>query len=115
MVLKNQILQAIQDAMPTGAKIYPEQSDCPLIFQVSWELNDPERPSKKSRTISICVSEEAIQDFEDAPLQNQESASQRVFNFLNQKLSAFNPEHDTPAFTPPPVEQWIINSSVLNG
>ena len=116
MPLKEQILQAIEAAMPTGSEILVVPGIESLKVGVSWKLNDdPERPNKMSKTISICVSHEAAQDFASASAANQGAAYSRVLAFLNAKLAQFNPQHDTPRYEPPPVEQWFITSEVVLG
>lgn len=116
MAFEDQILQAIQTAMPHGAEIRVVHGVGVLNVGVSWRLNDdPERPNKMSKTIAIVVSHEAAQDFASASAANQAGAYQRVGAFLAQKLAQFDPTHNAPKYEPPPVEQWVITSAVVNG
>lgn len=116
MTFEKQILQAIQAAMPADAEIRVVPSIGTLNVGVSWKLNDdPERPNKMSKTISISVSHEAAQDFASASASDQGAAFQRVANFLSAKLAQFDPRHNTPKYEAPPVEQWLINTAVVLG
>ena len=116
MPLEDQILQAIQAAMPASAEIRAIPGINSLNVGVSWQLNDdPERPNKMSKTISICVSHEAVQDFASASAANQGAAYRRVSEFLSTKLAQFDPQHNAPRHESPPVEKWVITSAVLLG
>jgi hypothetical protein len=116
MPLEDQIIQAIKAAMPSNAEIQVVPGVGSLNIGVSWKLNDdPARPNKMSKTISICVPHEAVQDFASASAVNQSAAYQRVSAFLTQKLSQLDPTHNAPKYEPPPVEQWIITSAIVVG
>ena len=116
MLLEDQILQAIRAAMPANAEIRVIPGIDSFHVGVSWKLNDdPERPNKMSKTISICVSHEAAQDFASASAANQGVAYRRVSEFLSAKLAQFDPQHNVPRHETPPVEKWVINSAVLLG
>lgn len=115
MPFEDQILQAIKAAMPANAEICVIPGVGSLNVGVSWKLNDdPERPNKMSKTIAICVSHEAAQDFASASQANQAGAHQRVANYLTQKLAHFDPTHNAPKYEIPPVEQWIIDTQIVN-
>ncbi len=116
MSIQDQIIQAITAVMPQNAEVRPVQSVDALHVGVSWKLeDDPERPNKMSKTIAICVSHEAAQDFAAASAANQNGAPQRVRTFLAQRLAQFDPKHNTPKHESPPVEKWVINSATLIG
>jgi hypothetical protein len=114
MPLEDQILQAIRAAMPASAEIRVVPAINALNVGVSWKLNDdPERQNKMSKTIWICVSHEAVQDFASASAADQGAAYRRVSEFLSKKLAQFDPQHDAPRHEPPSVEKWVITSTVL--
>ncbi|MFY9329038.1 MAG: hypothetical protein WAO76_13645 [Georgfuchsia sp.] len=116
MSFENQILQAIKAVMPTNAEIQVVPGISELNIGVSWKLNDdPMRPNKMSKTISVCVSHEAAQDFASASSVNQGEAYQRVAEFLSAKLAQFDPQHNSPKCETPPVERWVISSAVVLG
>ncbi len=116
MAFEEQILKAIQAAMPVGALIQVIPGEGCLNVGVSWKLNDdPERPNKMSKTIAITVSHEAAQDFANISAVDHGAAFARVEAFLMQKQVQFDPTHNTSRYEPPPVEQWIINTALVNG
>jgi hypothetical protein len=102
--------------MPAIAEIQVVPGVDSLNVAVSWKLDDdPERPNKMSRTISICVSREAAEDFASASAADQRGAFSRVVAFLSAKLSTFDPKHNVPKYGGPPVEQWVISTEVVLG
>lgn len=116
MPFEDQILQAIKAAMPADAEIRVIPGVGSVNVKVSWKLNDgSERPNKMSKTIAICVSHEAAQDFASASAANQLGTYQRVLVFLAQKLAQFDPAHNASKSEVPPIEQWIIDSAVVVG
>lgn len=116
MSLEDQILQAIKAAFPANAEFQLVPGVGAFNVGVSWKLNDdPERPNKMSKTISISVSHEAAEDFASASAVDQLSAFSRVEAFLSAKLSTLDPTHNVPKYEAPPVEQWVISSGVVLG
>lgn len=116
MGFQDEIINAIKQAIPAGANINVVGGIGEFRVGASWKLNDdPERPNKMSKTISIIVSDEAVQDFASASAQNQCKAYNRVNQFLSQKLANFDPSHNKPKYNPAPVEEWVINNYVLFG
>jgi hypothetical protein len=116
MAFEDQILKAIHTAMPAGALIQVVPGEGCLNVGVSWKLkDDPERPNKMSKTISITVSHEAAQDFANVSTVDQGASFARVAEFLTQRRAHFDPTHNTSRYEPPPVEKWIINTALVNG
>jgi hypothetical protein len=116
MAFEDQILKAIHAAMPAGALIQVVPGEGCLNVGVSWKLNDdPERPSKMSKTISITVSHEAAQDFANISTVDHGASFDRVAAFLTQRLAYFDPTHNTSRYARTPVEKWIINTALVNG
>lgn len=116
MALREEILSAIRRAMPTDAQLNITSSISVFYVSVGWLLNDdPTRPNKMSKTISIHVTHEAAQDYANAPEHLQSEVSGRVQKFLHDKLRAFDPSNNNPRDVPPPVERWDITTSTLFG
>ena len=114
MVFGNQILDAIKQIMPTDSEITSANSKSGIDVSVCWKLNDdPERPNKMSKTISIHCSQDAVNDYESAPPHNQAEAYRRIVSFISQKLDSFNPTHNASRNEMPPVELWVIDSTLL--
>lgn len=116
MGFQDEVVSVIRQVMPADAEIQVNSSTFGFDVGVSWRLNDdPERPNKMSKTILICVSHEAAQDFTSALARDQADACSRLNSFLSQKLANFDPKHNAPRHEPPPVEQWLIDTNLLFG
>jgi hypothetical protein len=69
-----------------------------LTFSIDWLLNtDPSRPNKRSRLINLSISREATEDCDDF-----NRAERKLRKLIQEKLSHFNPEHESPRHVPPP-------------
>lgn len=82
---------------------------------VSWRINtDPERPNKRSQTIRIVVSEEAVDDYKNKSDKVRARDDNKLKQFIVDNLKKFDPDHDTPKEMPCPVVKWVAGSDVLN-
>ncbi|MEK6805738.1 MAG: hypothetical protein AABY95_03715 [Pseudomonadota bacterium] len=116
MSFTTDILEMIKQQMPADADIVEASSLEGYVVNVSWKLDDdPERPNKPTKTISIHVSHEATEDFAAASKTKHAEAYKRISAFLAQKLAAFDPANNAPKYSPPPVEKWVITTNVLFG
>jgi hypothetical protein len=116
MKLQDTIFDVIRQAMPADAQIDITSSVSCFYMRVTWPLNDdPERPHKMSKTISIHVSHEAAQDFASASEHLRAQVRNRVEHFLLARLASFDPNHNAPRNVPPPVERWDITTHTLFG
>ena len=116
MLFEDDILKVIRTAMPAGAEIQVIPGVGSLNVMVSWKLNDdPERPNKMSKTIAICVSHEAVQDYASASSADQADAHHRLSSFLLKNIANFDPTHNAQKDEIPPVEKWVITSDVIVG
>jgi hypothetical protein len=114
MELQDTIFGAIRQVMPADARMDIHPSLSTFYVSVAWPLNDePERPNKMSKTISIHVSHEAAQDFANASEPRRSQVHNRVERYLRTRLAAFDPKNDTPRHAPPPVERWDITTQTL--
>jgi len=116
MALKSEIVETIRHMMPSNAEIQVVEEGNGFSVGVAWKLNDDlERPNKMSKTISIHVSSEVAQDFENVSGREKAEAYRRLSEFLSRKLAEFEPHHDTQKYKPPPVERWLIDTKLLFG
>ncbi len=107
-------LEIIRAVIPAEPIIVEYQQSGDYGFNVSWKLNsDPNRLSKKSKEIHILITSDVVDEFEDHPKKWQESVLDKLEELLNERLEGFDPEHDAPVTSPPPVEEWIITLDML--
>lgn len=83
---------------------------------VSWKLGtDPSRPSKRSKTIRIIVSEEAVEDYLKKSESKRENDDEKLVQFIKSNLENFDPNHDNPMHLPrPEAPPWIAGRDILN-
>jgi len=83
---------------------------------VSWKLGtDPSRPSKRSKTIRIIVSEEAVEDYLKKSERQRENDDEKLVQFIKSNLENIDPNHDNPIHLPrPEAPPWIAGRDILN-
>jgi hypothetical protein len=110
-------LRAIAEKVfPTGARLIAPSGEGDYVLLASWKIGtDKARPNKRSKTVRITFSEEAMADYTRATNGEREYANVRFEALLHTRLAKFDPTHDTPLGTEPPVETWIVNTIELNG
>ena len=88
MTYANIFTDSIMPLMPEGAEqIINEQADY-YSTSISWKLNnDPKRPNKRSKTIAIIISREAVDDFSEMQEKMKEQVISRLESIIKQKLS----------------------------
>jgi len=91
----------------------PGASD--FVALVSWSLPDTNRPNKRSKTIRLVISREAVYEYfgkEDESRREQDR--QKVVTWIRNKIESFDPDHDAPHGQISPEVKWTIRSDVLN-
>ena len=86
-----------------------------FVAEISWPIPTAERPNKRSKTVKLVISREAIYgyyDKEDESRRDQDK--QKVEKWIRNKLESFEDDHDVPRDQPPPEVAWIIGTEVLN-
>ncbi|MBV9071878.1 MAG: hypothetical protein JO231_24430 [Acidobacteria bacterium] len=85
-----------------------------LMIRISWRLNDdPLRPYKRSKNIVLAISEEALEDYLYIDRPERRSAEEKLRAFVIDRLTTFDPHHDTPPDATPPQEQWRVTSALF--
>lgn len=114
MGFQDEVVNIIRQIMPTDAEIQVVSSAFDFDVDVFWKLRDnPKRPNKMSKKISIHISHAAVRDYTSASERDQAVAYRRVNSFLSQKLANFDPKHNAPRHKSPPVEQWFIDTNLI--
>jgi hypothetical protein len=105
-----------EKVFPTGTRliVLPGMGD--FVLLASWKLGtDASRPNKRSKTVQIVISREAIEDYAQGINGKREYTDQRFESLLRNRLAQFDPSHDAPLGTEPPMEKWQIGTIELNG
>jgi len=106
----------IRESMPKTAEINIVSSVEFFEANVCWLLNnDAARPHKMSKTISIIVCREVIDDFENMPEKERYVRLLKTQEYISGKLAEFDSTNNMPRSQIPPVEKWLIGSDILLG
>jgi len=105
----NEWIELIRPLFPKNARIEIDEGN-DVVLRIDWKLgNDPGRPNKRSRLIRVIIREEAIDDCTDV-----KTAGSKIRKIIQDKLSLFNPNHDTHKYVSPPIEEWVISTFDVN-
>lgn len=114
--LRERLRAVAERVFPAGTRLVELPGEGDYVLLASWKLGtDPKRPSKRSKTVHIGVSQEAMEDYRDGPAGQREYADNRLEMLLRKHLATLDPSHDTPPGTEPPIERWAIGTVELNG
>jgi hypothetical protein len=103
------IINEIMKHMPPDAEKIVTGGLGDYTLSIFWKLkNDPERANKYSKTITIFIPRELIDDFSSYPVSMQQAALMKLSAYISNKLSNFNPDHDVPKYGHSPVEKWDL-------
>jgi hypothetical protein len=105
----NEWIELIRTLFPKGARIEIDEGD-DVVLRIDWKLgNDPDRPNKRTRLIRVIISKETITDCKDV-----KTAGTRIKKIIQDKLSLFNPDHNTRKYARPPIEEWVLSTFDVN-
>ena len=110
-------LRAVAERVfPTGTRLITLPGEAEFVLLASWKLGtDPTRPNKRSKTVRIGISPEAMEEYGRSAMGGREHADQRLESFLRKNFARLDPSHDAPLGTEPPVEKWRFGAIELNG
>ena len=105
----NEWIELIRPLFPKNARIEIDAGN-DVVLRIDWKLeSDPNRPNKRSRLIRVIIPEEAIDDCTDF-----KAAGSKFTKIIKDKLSVFDPDHDTPRYGSSPVEEWVVSTLDVN-
>lgn len=85
-----------------------------LIIGIDWRLKSQADQSEKfSRLIKIHISEELCRNFNAMGSSQRDQFDKQLIDYIEQRLTEFNPEHDAPRGGIPPQEEWIIDAKLF--
>lgn len=92
---------------PPQARIQAVERDGSCLFSVSWRLGE-QYTENWSKEIRIAIPPEAMARYGKLNEKGRNKANGNLVAFLQEKLSNFDPRHDTPRYRLPPVETWEV-------
>jgi hypothetical protein len=105
----------IKQIFPQNSRINLVENGGNLIIKIAWTITDDiDRPSKPSRKIEIVIDNGILNDYLNKNPDKQAKDIANFKKFIEQKYKLFNPEPETPRFSSPPTEQWVITDNILN-
>ena len=112
---RDEWLDLVRFAFGPGKEVNVTPSADDFVVHVSWALPDTNRPNKRSKTIRLVISREAVYEYfgkEDESRREQDR--QKVVTWIRNKLESFDPDHGAPHGQISPEVKWTIRSDVLN-
>ena len=82
--------------------------------EASWPIPTAECPNKRSKTVNLVISQEAVRDWLEKDESRRERDKQKVEKWIRNKLESFDANHEAPRDQLPPQVDWIIGTEVLN-
>jgi hypothetical protein len=102
--------------LPDESRILTPRGGQDMMILASWRLPaDTFRASKRSRMVRIVIDEEALQEYARGSDDARLASDERFGAWLQNQLSAFDPNHDSPLGVEPPPVTWPVSTQVLNG
>jgi hypothetical protein len=105
----------VQAEIPDDSRILMPHGQRDMIILTTWKLQDPLRPSKRSRMIRILIIQEALEDYARGNDGHRLASDDRFTNWLKEQLKGFNPNHDSPLGVEPAPVTWNLSTMILNG
>jgi hypothetical protein len=106
---------AAQRVFPPEARLIALPGGDSFVLLASWPLGDKQRPSKRSKTVRLNLTAEAMEDYRRGTDGARDYADARLEAIVKKLLATFDPTHDTPLGTEPPIERWEVGTVELNG
>lgn len=114
VLASNDYWRFVKQLFPEDASIVFFTRDADLHIRVSWKLGtDPSRPNKRSRTIVIRISREALEDHIYVDDDRRRAAEDKLISYLLFKLSTFSADHARLSHQEPPTEEWRVTTALF--
>ena len=106
-------INLIRPLFPNSARFRTYFKSRDYCIAIDWLLKtDLNRPRKKSKVIEITIREEFINDYLEKNADQRIKIDKGLAEFIKQKLSVFDPDHNKTRYQRRPVEEWLVSSII---
>ncbi len=106
--------ELVISAFSSDADVNVNPNTDDLEAEASWPIPTAEHPNKRSKTVNLVISQEAVRDWLEKDESRRERDKQKVEKWIRNKLESFDANHEAPRDQLPPQVDWIIGTEVLN-
>jgi len=92
--------------------IDPNSDD--FVARVSWPLPTENRPHRRSKTIRLVITREALRLYLEKDESRRKQDELNVIVWIQKQLQQFDADHEAHKNQPPPQVDWIIREEVFN-
>ena len=109
-------LRAVAErAFPKGTRLIAPPGKGDYVLLANWKIGPDPARRRRSKTVRVTILTEALENYGRSLESERYMADQRLNSFLYTQLDRFDPSHDTPPGTEPPIVAWVVDNRVLNG
>ena len=101
-------------AFCSDADVSVKPSDDDFVATVSWPLPIEDRPNRRSKTIRLVITREALSLYLEKDESRRKQDEHKVTEWIQKQLEQFDADHQAHKNQPPPQVDWIIRTEVLN-
>ncbi len=101
-------------AFCSDADVSVKPSADDFVATVSWPLPIEDRPNRRSKTIRLAITREALCLYLEKDESRRKQDEQKVKEWIQNQLQQFDADHEAHKNQPPPQVDWIIRTEVLN-
>ena len=85
-----------------------------FVATVSWPLPIEDRPNRRSKTIRLAITREALCLYLEKDESRREQDEHKVTEWIQKQLQQFDPDHEAHRNQAPPQVDWVVSTEVLN-
>ena len=101
-------------AFCSDADVSVKPSADDFVATVSWPLPIEDRPNRRSKTINLVITREALCLYLEKDESRRKQDEHKVTEWIQKQLQQFDANHEAPRDQLPPQVDWIIGTEVLN-
>ena len=110
MPTANDYFYAVLDGLPEGH----ESVIIDGRLSIDWDVDDDERPNRRSRRIVLGIAPEFIDDHENDSETRSELLLEQIEMWAAKQYKRFDPTSEHERNQPAPIEEWHLSDAALN-